>query len=553
MPTANGERIVDRAVSPSVDEPARSEVRTMMMHTLLPDALHSDVREIVHQDERDRIRRSHDAHTNGERIVDRAVSPLVDEPARSEVRTMMIHTLLPDALHSDVREIVHQDERDRIRRSHDAHTNGERIVDHAVSPLVDEPARSEVRTMMMHTLLPDALHPDARKIVHQDERDHIWRSHDAYTNAERIVDRAVSPSMDEPARSEVRTMMMHTLLPDASNPDSREIVHQDERDRIRRSHDAYTNGERIVDRAVSPSMDELARSEVRTMMMHTLLPDALHSDVREIVHQDERDRIWRSHDAHTNGERIVDRAVSPSVDEPARSEVRTMMIHTLLPDALHSDVREIVHQDERDRIRRSHDAYTNGERIVDRAVSPSMDEPDRSEVRTMMMHTLLPDALHSDVREIVHQDERDHIWRSHDAHTNGERIVDRAVSPSVDEPARSEVRTMMMHTLLPDALHPDVGEIVHQDERDRIRRSHDAYTNGERIVDRAVSPSVDEPARSEVRTMMMHTLLPDALHSDAREIVHQDERDHIWRSHDAYTNAERIVDRAVSPSMDEPA
>ena len=62
MPTANGERIVDRAVSPSMDEPARSEVRTMMMHTLLPDALHSDVREIVHQDERDRIRRSHDAH-----------------------------------------------------------------------------------------------------------------------------------------------------------------------------------------------------------------------------------------------------------------------------------------------------------------------------------------------------------------------------------------------------------------------------------------------------------------------------------------------------------
>ena len=37
-------------------------------------------------------------------------------------------------------------------------------------------------------------------------------------------------------------MMMHTLLPDASNPASREIVHQDERDRIRRSHDAYTNG-----------------------------------------------------------------------------------------------------------------------------------------------------------------------------------------------------------------------------------------------------------------------------------------------------------------------
>ena len=60
--------------------------------------------------------------------------------------------------------------------------------------------------------------------------------------------------------------------------------------------------------------------------------------------------------------------------------------------------------------------------------------------------------------KIVHQDERDHIWRSHDAHTNAERIVDRAVSPSMDEPARSEVRTVMMHTLLPDALHPDVGE-----------------------------------------------------------------------------------------------
>ena len=40
---------------------------------------------------------------------------------------------------------------------------------------------------------------------------------------------------------------------------------------------------------------------------------------------------------------------------------------------------------------------------------------------------------------------------------------------------------MMMHTLLPDALHSDVREIVHQDERDRIRRSHDAYTNGERM------------------------------------------------------------------------
>ena len=68
---------------------------------------------------------------------------------------------------------------------------------------------------------------------------------------------------------------------------------------------------------------------------------------------------------------------------------------------------------------------------------------------------------------------------------------------------------------------------------------------GERIVDRAVSPSMDEPARSEVRTMMIHTLLPDAFHPDVREIVHQDERDHIWRSHDAYCNAERIVDRAV--------
>ena len=444
------------------------------------------------------------------------------------------------------REIVHQDERDHIWRSHDAYTNAERIVDRAVSPSMDEPARSEVRTMMMHTLLPDALHSDVREIVHQDERDHIWRSHDAHTNAERIVDRAVSPSMDEPARSEVRTMM-HTLLPDALHPDVEEIVHQDERDHIWRSHDVYTNAERIVDRAVSPSMDEPARSEVRTMMMHTLLPDALHPDVGEIVHQDERDHIWRSRDVYTNAERIVDRAVSPSMDEPACSEVRTMMMHTPLPDALHPDVGEIVHQDERDHIWRSHDAYTNVERIVDRAVSPSVDEPARSEVRTMMMHTLLPDALHSDVREIVHQDERDHIWRSHDAHTNAERIVDRAVSPSMDEPARSEVRTMMMHTLLTDALHPDVGEIVHQDERDHIWRSHDAYTNAERIVDRTVSPSMDEPARSEVRTMMMHTLLPDALHPDVGEIVHQDERDHIWRSHDAHTNAGRIVDRAVSP------